>query len=56
MLRLRRLAEMMESKFALATDAVSSLHHTRSAVDTLADSFTRIADAQQQTALPDGHP
>jgi len=45
------LAEMMESKFALATDAVSSLHHTRSAVDTLADSFTRIADAQQQTAL-----
>ena len=44
------LAEMMEGKFALATDAVSSLHHTRSAVDTLADSFTRIADAQQQTA------
>jgi methyl-accepting chemotaxis protein len=45
------LAEMMESKFTLATDAVSSLHHTRNSVDTLADSFTRIADAQQQTAL-----
>ncbi len=44
------LAEMMETKFALATDAISSLHHTRGAVDTLAESFTRIADAQQQTA------
>ena len=45
------LAEMMESKFTLATEAISNLHSTRSAVDKLADSFIHIADSQQQTAL-----
>ena len=44
------LATMLEDKFELASDAVTSLDQTRQAVDTLTDSFQHIAEAQAQTA------
>ncbi|WP_287880910.1 methyl-accepting chemotaxis protein [Aquitalea sp.] len=44
------LATLMESNFGAAADAVSTLHGTRGAVDTLAHSFDEIAQAQQKTA------
>ncbi|MBA4707037.1 methyl-accepting chemotaxis protein [Aquitalea aquatica] len=44
------LAALMENNFGAAADAVTTLHHTRGAVDTLAHSFDEIAQAQQKTA------
>ncbi|BBF85041.1 methyl-accepting chemotaxis protein [Aquitalea magnusonii] len=44
------LASLMENNFGAAADAVTTLHGTRSAVDTLANSFDDIAQAQQKTA------
>jgi methyl-accepting chemotaxis protein len=44
------LATLMESNFGAAADAVTTLHGTRGAVDTLAHSFDEIAQAQQKTA------
>jgi methyl-accepting chemotaxis protein len=44
------LASLMENNFSAAADAVTTLHHTRSAVNTLAHSFDDIALAQQKTA------
>jgi methyl-accepting chemotaxis protein len=44
------LATLMESNFGTAADAVSTLHGTRSAVDTLAHCFDDIAQAQHKTA------
>ncbi|MBV8680950.1 MAG: CZB domain-containing protein, partial [Aquitalea sp.] len=44
------LATLMENNFGAAADAVATLHGTRGAVDTLAQSFDKIAQAQQKTA------
>nr|WP_304440653.1 methyl-accepting chemotaxis protein [Vogesella sp. LIG4] len=44
------LATMLDDKFLLASEAVSSLHQTRQVVGTLTDSFQHIAEAQAQTA------
>ena len=45
-----KLAEDMEGCFSLATDTAAGLDHTRNVVDTLANSFSDIANAQQLTA------
>ena len=45
-----KLAEDMEGCYSLATDTAAGLDHTRNVVDTLANSFSDIANAQQLTA------